>query len=92
LLTKLLQINPSQRITAAEAIRHPYLSAFHEPNDEPLFTGAADFKFESDPKLTLEDTLLFIIDEINFFKTKNKEPLVDKEKYKTRFAARAQGK
>ena len=32
---KLLIFNPSKRITAAEALAHPYLSQLHDPNDEP---------------------------------------------------------
>jgi len=35
LLTKLLQFNPDKRITAEEALRHPYVSQFHAPLDEP---------------------------------------------------------
>lgn len=36
LLDKLLAFNPAKRITVAEAIRHPYLVVFHDPDDEPL--------------------------------------------------------
>lgn len=36
LLQKLLQFNPEKRITAEEALRHPYLAQFHNPADEPL--------------------------------------------------------
>jgi mitogen-activated protein kinase 1/3 len=68
LLQKLLEIDPSKRIKASEAIKHPYLKAFHDPSDEPVFTGVADFKFESDPNLTLEDTFLMILDEVNYHK------------------------
>ncbi|CCK71201.1 mitogen-activated serine/threonine-protein kinase FUS3 KNAG_0G01430 [Huiozyma naganishii CBS 8797] len=35
LLRKLLVFDPRQRITAADALRHPYLSAYHDPADEP---------------------------------------------------------
>lgn len=81
LLQKLLEIDPSKRIKASEAIAHPYLAAFHEPSDEPTFQSQANFKFENDPKLTLEDTLLEILDEINYWKKENKEPEVNKERY-----------
>jgi len=81
LLGKLLQVNPSKRLTAAEAIAHPYLKSLYEPSDEPIFKGEADFKFENDPQLTLEDAEMMIIDEINHFKRINKEEEIDKSKY-----------
>lgn len=31
----LLQFNPSKRLTAAEALAHPYVAQFHNPADEP---------------------------------------------------------
>lgn len=33
----LVQVNPNKRLTAAEALTHPYLSAFHNPDEEPVF-------------------------------------------------------
>ncbi|KAL0076408.1 hypothetical protein J3Q64DRAFT_1771659 [Phycomyces blakesleeanus] len=35
LLEKLLTFNPEKRITVAEALEHPYLEPYHDPNDEP---------------------------------------------------------
>jgi mitogen-activated protein kinase 15 len=35
LLIRLLQFNPQKRITAEEALRHPYVAQFHNPGDEP---------------------------------------------------------
>lgn len=81
LLQKLLAVNPAERITAAEAITHPYLKAFYEPSDEPTFTGESDFKFENDQTLTVEDIECMILDEINIFKKANDEKVIDKEKY-----------
>jgi len=81
LLSKLLEIDPRKRITAAEAIVHPYLRAFHEPTDEPVFTGELDFQFKDEAKLTMEETLLAIVDEVNYWKKQNNEDEVDKEKF-----------
>ena len=38
LLHNLLQFNPSKRFTAEQALQHPYLAQFHNPNDEPICT------------------------------------------------------
>jgi len=35
LLRRLLQFNPNKRITAEEALDHPFVSQFHNPGDEP---------------------------------------------------------
>lgn len=37
LLELCLQYNPEKRITAFEGLRHPYVSAFHDPDCEPVF-------------------------------------------------------
>ena len=34
LLEKMLQFEPSARISAADALMHPYLARFHDPNRE----------------------------------------------------------
>ena len=35
LLSKLLVFNPAKRLSAAEALAHPYVAQFHSPADEP---------------------------------------------------------
>ncbi|TDL15308.1 mitogen-activated protein kinase [Rickenella mellea] len=35
-LTKTLTFDPKKRITAEEALAHPYLEAYHDPDDEPV--------------------------------------------------------
>lgn len=42
----MLEVDPYKRITAKEALAHPYLKEIHDPSDEPEFKGVADFKFE----------------------------------------------
>lgn len=46
LLERLLQFDPAQRMTVEEALAHPYLEAYHDPEDEPLHPRHFDFGFE----------------------------------------------
>jgi len=36
LLGQMLCFDPAQRISCEEALRHPYLAVWHDPNDEPV--------------------------------------------------------
>ena len=39
LLKKFLVFNPTKRISARKALRHPYLAQFHDSSDEPSCKG-----------------------------------------------------
>ncbi|CAG8484783.1 9860_t:CDS:10 [Paraglomus occultum] len=47
LLERLLSFDPSERITVEEALEHPYLAVWHDPNDEPVCHSHFDFSFEA---------------------------------------------
>lgn len=47
LLDKFLQFDPARRITVEEALEHPWLDAYHEPEEEISHTHTFDFSFES---------------------------------------------
>ncbi|CBZ25915.1 putative mitogen-activated protein kinase [Leishmania mexicana MHOM/GT/2001/U1103] len=36
LIERLMCFNPNRRLSAAEALEHPYVAAFHRPDDEPV--------------------------------------------------------
>ena len=36
LLDRLLQFNPEKRLSAEEALEHPYVAQFHNEDDEPV--------------------------------------------------------
>lgn len=67
LIDRLLDLNPSTRITVDEALKHPYLANLHDPEDEPVFEGEIDFSFEGNADLTLEDVKRLILSEISSY-------------------------
>lgn len=42
----MLDYNPDQRITVKEALYHPFLSQYHDENDEPTRNKISEFEFE----------------------------------------------
>jgi len=52
-LNKTLTFDPKKRMTADEALEHPYLSSYHDPDDEPaamfLDPGYFDFDDQNEP-------------------------------------------
>lgn len=54
LLDRMLDMNPSNRISVNDALEHPFLESMHDPEDEPVYTGTMDFSFEEDPTLNIE--------------------------------------
>ncbi len=66
LLDKLLKFDPSERITAADAIKHPYFAEYDEYADEDF--PDKENKFDSsveDPTLTEKDLLGMIYHEVS---------------------------
>lgn len=55
LLRKTLMFNPNKRITAEEALRHEYVSKFHEPQNEPDAPGPIVIGIDDDKKLGIQD-------------------------------------
>ncbi|KAK1373640.1 Mitogen-activated protein kinase [Heracleum sosnowskyi] len=54
LAQKMLEFDPSKRITVEEALKHPYLSSLHEINEEPTCESPFIFDFEQE-NLSEED-------------------------------------
>jgi len=55
LLHKLLMFNPNKRITAEEALAHPYLSQFHVPEEEIVCTKAIEIPINDNEKCTVDE-------------------------------------
>lgn len=41
LMFRCLQFNPDKRFSASEALKHPYVAEFHDPDDEPDYPHGA---------------------------------------------------
>ncbi|QRW12774.1 mitogen activated protein kinase [Ceratobasidium sp. AG-Ba] len=67
LLGKLLAFDPAKRISCEEALAHPYLAVWHDPNDEPVCSSAFDFGFEEED--SVEGMRQLILDEVNAFRS-----------------------
>ncbi|CAI4251584.1 CQS_1a_G0001820.mRNA.1.CDS.1 [Saccharomyces cerevisiae] len=67
LLQRMLVFDPAKRITAKEALEHPYLQTYHDPNDEPEGEPIPPSFFEFDhykEALTTKDLKKLIWNEI----------------------------
>ncbi|KAJ3045281.1 Mitogen-activated protein kinase [Rhizophlyctis rosea] len=66
LLDKLLAFDPRERITAEEALLHPYLETYHHPDDEPAHPESFDFGFEA--AKSIDEIKRLIVAEVNDWK------------------------
>jgi mitogen-activated protein kinase 15 len=54
LIQRLMCFNPSRRITAAEALEHPYVAAFHRPDEEPVAPEPITISLPDNERLPLD--------------------------------------
>ncbi|KAJ1735559.1 mitogen activated protein kinase [Coemansia sp. RSA 1939] len=66
LLEKMLDFDPSTRITVEDALAHPYLKAYHNPDDEVTCPVSCDMSFEA--ITDMPQVKRMIIDEVIDFK------------------------
>nr|CAB3263635.1 p38 kinase [Phallusia mammillata] len=66
LLEKMLVLDTDDRITAEQALAHPYLAKFHDPQDEPC--AALYDKSYEDAELTIEEWKKLAYEEVINFK------------------------
>lgn len=55
LLEKMVKFDPYERITAADALSHPYVMAYHDSEDEPSASREIDCSYEENPAISLEE-------------------------------------
>ena len=49
----MLALDPDERLTVEAALEHPYLSKYHDPDDEPVCIPAFNFDFENEVHFSL---------------------------------------
>ena len=59
----MLSFDPRKRITAAQGLAHPYLSPYHDPNDEPVAAEQFDWSF-NDADLPVDTWKVMMYSEI----------------------------
>lgn len=77
LLERMLAFDPSRRITVNEAIKHPYLSIWHDPADEPVCSEKFEFSFESVNEM--EELKQMVIQEVQDFRSFVRQPLLEEQ-------------
>ena len=55
LLKKLLQFNPNKRLTAEQALEHPYVAQFHNPDEEPICTRKIHIPIDDNQKFSIRE-------------------------------------
>lgn len=55
LIRNLLQFNPSKRLTAEQALRHPYIAQFHNPDDEPTCKKKINIPIDDNQKFSIRE-------------------------------------
>ncbi|KAF8518982.1 kinase-like protein [Hysterangium stoloniferum] len=80
LLSKMITWNPDTRITVIEALSHPWLAGYHDPNDEPACPTKYDRYKDYEKLTTLEEFRTAIWSEIQDFR---KEPVQDEKEAAT---------
>jgi ankyrin repeat protein len=64
MIDRLIDYDPAGRMTAEEALAHPYLEALHQPDEEPVADGPCELDWEEEKHLTVDDVKKLIHNEI----------------------------
>ncbi|CAM6024276.1 unnamed protein product [Sphagnum compactum] len=90
LLHKLLHFNPHKRITAEDALRHPYLAQFHSPIDEPMCNRIVRIPIDDNTKFTISEYRERLYTEIVNRKKEIRKKLREKERAERELQSRSQ--
>ncbi|KAG8731727.1 hypothetical protein FRC12_019603, partial [Ceratobasidium sp. 428] len=79
LLSKLVTFDPANRLTVLEALKHPYLEAYHDPDDEPECEIRYENWKEIEKLETVDQYRTAIWNEVEEFRREVREMVVDSE-------------
>ncbi len=83
LLSKLLDFNPSKRITVDEALAHPYLESFHVKESETTCTKIVTIPMDDNTKYSVKEYRQKLYDDILRRKRLIKKKIEEEKKRKT---------
>ncbi|KAM3859334.1 mitogen-activated protein kinase 7 [Diretmus argenteus] len=77
LLGAMLRFDPRERICVTQALEHPYLAKYHDPDDEPISVPAFDFEFDKLPmnKEQIKESILVEIQDFHRKKQNSRQRL-----------------
>lgn len=55
LLKNLMHFNPHKRLTAEQALKHPYVAQFHNPDDEPVCNKKINIPIDDNQKFSIRE-------------------------------------
>ncbi|KAL0984522.1 hypothetical protein UPYG_G00142610 [Umbra pygmaea] len=75
LLAAMLRFDPRERIGVSQALEHPYLSKYHDQDDEPICVPAFDFEFDKLPmsREQIKEAILVEIQDFHRRKQNNRQ-------------------
>ncbi|CDQ75475.1 unnamed protein product [Oncorhynchus mykiss] len=75
LLATMLRFDPRERIDVSQALEHPYLSKYHDQDDEPICVPAFDFEFDKAPmsREQIKEAILVEIQDFHRRKQNNRQ-------------------
>ncbi|KAG9122373.1 hypothetical protein FRC07_001296 [Ceratobasidium sp. 392] len=79
LLSKLVTFDPANRLTVLEALKHPYLEAYHDPDDEPECETKYENWKEIEKLETVDQYRTAIWNEVEEFRREVREMIVESE-------------
>ncbi|CAE6388886.1 unnamed protein product [Rhizoctonia solani] len=79
LLSKMVTFDPAKRLTVLEALKHPYLEAYHDEDDEPECESKYEHWKEIEKLETIDQFRTAIWNEVEEFRREVREMVVEPE-------------